>query len=62
MPEYRWQFEMDADLSDAKAEEICNNLGPGGKPKTNIQIERRPSPWLAMAVYHFTYIAPVRPR
>lgn len=45
---YQWQ-----------AEEICNNQAPGGKPKSDIQIEKRPSNWPGMAVYVFTYTARV---
>ena len=62
MPQYRFRSEMDAEISDEKAKQICNDLGPGGKPKTDIQIEKLPSRWPGMAVYDFTYNAPVPPR
>jgi hypothetical protein len=58
LPRYRFQLEMGAEISDEKAKEVCNNIGPGAKPKTDIDIEKRPSRWPGMAVYTFTYDAP----
>jgi hypothetical protein len=58
----RWQQEFEEGLSDAKLEELCNNLAPGGKPKTDIQIERRESRWPGMTLYVFHYSARIRGR
>jgi hypothetical protein len=62
MPQYKkytWHFEIEADTSDERARAICNNLGAGGNPKTDIQIEERPSHVEGMAVFVFTYTAPI---
>jgi hypothetical protein len=62
MPQYKqytWHFEMEADTSDERARGILDNMGLGGMPKTDIQIEERPSHVEGMAVFVFTYTAPI---